>query len=106
MGWVGVRRVGGGLRSKFRVRGSRLLLTPLSFWLLKQLAPGISFVNRTSISFRLVVAAMLLLTALRPLPAPVEFSTRATLELRSSRCAKMLGAAVVLLTLALYIVFF
>ena len=83
-----------------------LCLGPCSFWLLKQLAPGISFVNRASISFGVVVAAMLLWTALKPLPKPVEFPTKATIELRSSRSARILGAGVVLLTLALYILFF
>mgnify|MGYP001210848306 CR=1 FL=1 len=83
-----------------------LVLGPVSFWLLKQLAPGVSFVNRASISFGIVVATMLLITRLRPLPKPVEFVPSARIELVSSRSAKLGGVAVVLATLALYVVFF
>ena len=83
-----------------------LVLGPVSFWLLKQLAPGISFVNRASISFGVVLAVMLLLTWLRPLPKPVEFPANARIELVSSRSAKVGGVFVVLATLALYAWFF
>jgi SSS family solute:Na+ symporter len=83
-----------------------LVLGPVSFWLLKQLAPGVSFVNRASISFGIVIAAMLLITALKPLPKPVVFASSARIELTSSRSAKLGGVLVVLATLALYAVFF
>jgi SSS family solute:Na+ symporter len=83
-----------------------LVLGPVSFWLLKQLAPGVSFVNRASISFGVVLAVMLLLTWLRPLPKPVEFPANARIELVSSRSAKVGGVFVVLATLALYAWFF
>jgi len=63
-------------------------------------------VNRASISFGIVVATMLLITRLRPLPKPVEFVPSARIELVSSRSAKLGGVAVVLATLALYVVFF
>lgn len=83
-----------------------LVLGPVSFWLLKQLAPGISFVNRASISFCVVVAVMLLITALKPLAQPIEFQTNASIELAPSKSAKFFGAGVVVLTVALYILFF
>jgi len=83
-----------------------LVLGPVSFWLLKQLAPGVSFVNRASISFGVVIAAMLLITALKPLAKPVEFVPNARIDLTSSRSAKIGGVLVVLATLALYVVFF
>lgn len=83
-----------------------LVLGPVSFWLLKQLAPGVSFVNRASISFGVVIAAMLLITALKPLPRAVEFVPNARIELTSSRSARIGGVLVVLATLALYLVFF
>ena len=83
-----------------------LLLGPASFWVLKQLAPGVSFVNRASLSFGIVLAAMLLITALKPLPKPVEFAPNARIDLVSSRSAKIGGVLVVLATLALYLVFF
>jgi SSS family solute:Na+ symporter len=83
-----------------------LVLGPVSFWLLKQLAPGVSFVNRASISFAAVVATMLLITALKPLPKAVEFTSAARIELVSSRSAKVGGVLVVLATLILYAWFF
>jgi solute:Na+ symporter, SSS family len=83
-----------------------LLLGPASFWVLKQLAPGVSFVNRASLSFGIVLAAMLLITALKPLPKPVEFVRNAHIELVASRPAKIGGVVVVLATMALYLLFF
>jgi SSS family solute:Na+ symporter len=83
-----------------------LVLGPVSFWLLKQLAPGVSFVNRATISFGIVIAAMLLITAVKPLAKPVVFASSARIELVSSRSAKIGGMLVVLATLALYAVFF
>jgi SSS family solute:Na+ symporter len=83
-----------------------LVLGPVSFWLLKQLVPGVSFVNRATISFGIVIAAMLLITAVKPLAKPVVFASSARIELVSSRSAKIGGVLVVLATLALYAVFF
>jgi SSS family solute:Na+ symporter len=82
-----------------------LLLGPISFWVVKQLAPEISFVNRASISFGVVVAAMLLITAAKPLPEPVRFQTRSALDLTPARLPKVFGVVVVLATIALYVVF-
>jgi solute:Na+ symporter, SSS family len=82
-----------------------LILGPLSFWLLKQFAPGISFVDRASISFIVVVAAMLLVTLLKPLAQPVEFQASSRVELSSSRPARLFGTAVIIATIALYILF-
>lgn len=83
-----------------------LLLGPVSFWLLKQFAPGISFVNRASVSFVVVIVAMLLITWAKPLAKPVEFVPKARIELVSSRSARWAGALVVVITLLLYAWFF
>jgi SSS family solute:Na+ symporter len=83
-----------------------LVLGPVSFWLLKQMAPQISFVNRASMSFGIVLAAMLLITWIKPATKPVEFTSHARIELTSSRSAKVAGLLVVLATLALYAWFF
>lgn len=83
-----------------------LLLGPLSFWVLKQAAPGMSFVNRASVSFGIVITAMLLITWIKPLAQPVALASEARIELVSSRSAKVGGVLVVLLTLALYAWFF
>jgi solute:Na+ symporter, SSS family len=49
---------------------------------------------------------MLLITVLKPLPKPVEFPTNASIELTSSRSAKILGIGVVIAILLLYVWFF
>jgi SSS family solute:Na+ symporter len=82
-----------------------LLIGPASFWLLKRVAPGMSFVNQASISFGVVIAAMLLVTWRRPLARPVELQRHGSIELSSSKSAKVFGVLVVLLTLALYLIF-
>jgi SSS family solute:Na+ symporter len=82
-----------------------LLLGPASFWLIKVAAPGISFVNRASLSFGIVLLAMLFLTWLRPLPQPVVLPAAGRLDMTPSRAAKLAGGAVVLLTLVLYVIF-
>ena len=83
-----------------------LLLGPVSFWLLKQLVPGVSFVNRASLSFGLVVAAMLGLAWLKPVAKPVDFPANTRINLTSSRSAVVFGVWVVVVTLALYAWFF
>lgn len=105
-GILAVFLVGILVRRAPRVSGTvGLLLGPASFWLLKQLVPSVSFVNRASLSFGIVIAVMLLLTWLRPLPKPVVFESNARIALTSSRSAKVGGVIVVLLTLALYVIF-
>lgn len=82
-----------------------LLIGPASFWVLKLLASGMSFVNRASISFGVVIAAMLLLTWRWPLARPAELQRHGSIELTASKSARIFGILVVLLTLALYAVF-
>ncbi len=82
-----------------------LLLGPASFWTIKQFAPGISFVDRASLAFGIVLVVMLAITAIKPLPQPVQLATTSTIDMNPSKGAKRLGIVVVLLTIALYIVF-
>jgi SSS family solute:Na+ symporter len=82
-----------------------LLLGPAVFWVIKQVAPGISFVDRASLVFGIVLATMLLITAVKPLPKPVELASAAKIDLKPSRSAKALGVGVVVLTIVLYIIF-
>jgi len=42
---------------------------------------------------------------IRPLPQPVEFKQKASIELESSRTAKIAGIVVVAITLLLYVIF-
>lgn len=82
-----------------------LLLGPASFWTIKELAPGISFVDRASLAFGIVLAVMLVITALKPLPQPAQLATTSTIDMTPSKGAQMLGGVVILLTLTLYVVF-
>jgi solute:Na+ symporter, SSS family len=82
-----------------------LLLGPASFWTIKQLAPGISFVDRASLAFGIVLAVMLAITALKPLPQPAQIATTSTIDMTPSKGARILGVVVILLTLTLYIIF-
>lgn len=82
-----------------------LVLGPVSFWAIKQLAPRLSFVNRASLAFGIVIAVMLAITVVRPLPQPVQLGTFSRIDLTPSRAAKWFGALVVVLTVILYLVF-
>jgi SSS family solute:Na+ symporter len=105
-GILGVFLVGILVRRAPPVTGTvGLLLGPASFWVIKQVAPGISFVNRASLAFGIVVAAMLLITVLKPLPQPVNLATTSQIDLAPSAAAKRAGIAVVVLTILLYVVF-
>jgi uncharacterized sodium:solute symporter family permease YidK len=63
-------------------------------------------VNRASFSFAIVIAAMLLITAWKPLAKPLELRSQDLLELTPSRPAKIAGILVATATIALYIYFF
>ncbi|MDP4624498.1 MAG: sodium/solute symporter [Akkermansiaceae bacterium] len=82
-----------------------LLLGPASFWTIKQFAPGISFVDRASLAFGIVLVVLLAITAIKPLAKPVQLATTSTIDLTPSKGAKALGVVVILLTITLYIVF-
>ena len=56
-------------------------------------------------TFLTLVAVMGVITFLAPLPAPVQFEVRTDIVLETSPLAKYLCVTVVLLTLALYIIF-
>jgi len=64
-----------------------------------------NFLNRMAICFGLCLAAMAIITAVKPLPQPIEFHTKTDLDLTSSGGAKLAGAVVIIITLALYVLF-
>jgi SSS family solute:Na+ symporter len=82
-----------------------LLLGPASFWTIKQFAPGVSFVDRASLAFGIVIAVMLAITAIMPLAQPVKLATTSNIDMTPSKGGKVLGGVVIVLTIALYIVF-
>lgn len=68
-------------------------------------AEQIAFLDRMAICFFIVLIAGLLLTILKPMKEPVTMPVNEEISLESSRSAKIVGAIVVVATLALYVVF-
>jgi uncharacterized sodium:solute symporter family permease YidK len=64
-----------------------------------------NFLNRMAITFAACILMMLLMTLLNPLKQPVEFKLNTTIELHTSKGAKVCGVLVVLATLVLYFIF-
>lgn len=83
-----------------------LLLNPVLYGTLKYVAPQIAFLDRMAICFAIVLAVLAIMTKLNPLDEPVELPTNEAIDLSSSPGAKFWGGVVVVLTLALYVVFF
>lgn len=67
--------------------------------------PEVAFLNHMAFTFAILVAAMGLVTAIKPLAEPVTFETRSDIELEPSPLAKAMGIGVVVITIALYVVF-
>lgn len=82
-----------------------LLLNPLLYFLLKTFCPQIDFLNRMAICMVMVLAVMCVVGLFARLPQPVEFKSNTHLDLTPSKGAKIVGAAVVVATALLYIIF-
>ncbi len=82
-----------------------LLTNIVAYGALKVAVPQLQFLNRMAVCFVLCFVVMGLITAVRPLAQPVEFKVNTSMDLRASTSAKLLGIAVVVLTLILYVVF-
>jgi SSS family solute:Na+ symporter len=82
-----------------------LVLSPILYGLLHLFWGDLAFLNRMALTVGALAAVLAILTIAAPLQAPVKLPTQTKIRLEASSTAKMLGAAVVLLTLALYAVF-
>ncbi len=67
--------------------------------------PDVAFLNHMAITFVVLIVVMGMLTAWRPLPTPVRFDVQPAVDLTPSPLARYCGAAVVVLTVVLYVVF-
>jgi SSS family solute:Na+ symporter len=65
----------------------------------------IAFLNRMAITFVLVLLVMSVITWLKPLPKPVELPRRSDFDMSPTPRAVWFAAAVVVVTLALYVIF-
>jgi|GEM_PF-6502119 len=81
-----------------------ILGVPL-YGLLLWLLPEVAFLNHTAITFAALIVVMGVVTAMRPLPVRVTFTTMSDIDLRPSRSAKWFGAVVTVVTVALYVYF-
>jgi SSS family solute:Na+ symporter len=82
-----------------------LVLGPLASLAIREFAPEISFLNRASLAFAIVIAVMLLMTKLSPLAQPAVLAATSDVDLTPSRSAKILGLGVIGVTLLLYLMF-
>jgi len=65
----------------------------------------IAFLNRMAISFVIVLLLMLIITVSKPLAVPKVLPKREEFDMRPTRSVAWLGAAVIAITLVLYMVF-
>ncbi|MDZ7372078.1 MAG: sodium/solute symporter [candidate division KSB1 bacterium] len=72
---------------------------------LKLFAPQIQFLNRMAICFALCLVIMGVITLVKPLKEPIRFETKSEIDLTPSKYAPAAGAAVIVLTLILYLLF-
>jgi len=82
-----------------------LLLNPVVYGLLLLLAPDMSFLNSMVVSLLACWAFMAAATLIKPLPEPRVLPTITDIELTATPGAKIWGAATVLVTVALYLLF-
>jgi SSS family solute:Na+ symporter len=82
-----------------------LLISPAVYGILMWLTPELAFLHRMTIAFVGVLVVLGLMTALRPLPAPVQMPEPGKIDLTPSRGAAIAGIGVILVTIALYAYF-
>jgi SSS family solute:Na+ symporter len=82
-----------------------LLTNIIAYSTLKFAAPAIQFLNRMAICFALVLIVMSVITLAKPMPVPMQFEHKTSIDVKSSKGAAMAGVVVVIITLLLYLLF-
>jgi solute:Na+ symporter, SSS family len=82
-----------------------LLTNIAAYGILKFTVPGLNFLNRMAICFGLCLFIMSVLTLIKPLKEPVVFRQNTQIELTASKPAKIFGAAIIIITVIMYIIF-
>lgn len=82
-----------------------LVITAPVYGILQWQFGEVAFLNRMAITFIIVIAIMAAITLWRPLRNPVVLPVREAFDMRSSPTTLWLGAVVIILALALYIIF-
>jgi SSS family solute:Na+ symporter len=83
-----------------------LLLNPVLYGVLKVAAPQVTFLDRMAICFAVVVAVLTAITLVAPLKEPVTLPVNEAMDITPSRSAQLAGIGVLILTAALYVVFY
>jgi len=65
----------------------------------------LSFLDRMAVCFFIVIIVLTAITLIKPLPKPVELPVNTKMDLATTKNAKIFGVVVVILTVALYIIF-
>lgn len=82
-----------------------LVLCPLLYGFLLIFFGDIAFLNRIAITFVAIVLVMTALTVVKPLSTPVTLPVREQFDMRPAPSVVWLGTTVIVLTLALYVIF-
>lgn len=82
-----------------------LLLSPVVYGFLQWQYGQIAFLNRMMISFIIIIAAMGLITLVKPLKQPVTMPVRDDIDMTIAPIVKIIGGLVILGVIAFYIVF-
>ncbi len=82
-----------------------LVLCPILYGLLLLFFPEVAFLNRIAITFLVIVVVMTAITMTRPLSAPVTLPVRQEFDMRPAPSVVWLGTTVIVVTLAMYVIF-
>ncbi|HEX9654774.1 MAG TPA: solute:sodium symporter family transporter [bacterium] len=82
-----------------------LVLCPIVYGFLAIFYSEIAFLNRMAITFGIIIAVMVALTLTRPLTQPVTLPVRKEYDMRPAPAVAWLGGTVIVITLALYVIF-
>jgi SSS family solute:Na+ symporter len=70
-----------------------------------KIGPEIQYLNRMAICFVLCLVIMGIITLIKPLAQPIEFKKNTDMDLTPSKSAKIVGIAVVVITVIFYLIF-
>lgn len=82
-----------------------LLLNPVLYFVFAKFCPQLDFLNRMAACMIICLVAMTIAGMVSRLPQPVEFKSDTKLDLTPSKGAKVGAAAVVAMTILLYVIF-
>lgn len=82
-----------------------LVLCPILYGFLLIFFPDVAFLNRIAITFVVIIAAMTAITMTKPLSVPATLPVREEFDMRPAPSVVWLGTTVIVVTLALYVIF-